>query len=144
MGGFLVDTQKLPPADDHQAWRKRIDQFVDIDSKQPKDHENNNPVFTDMRDSVYTHTDSCPACADYELAIRCRMVGLDISSFPCIHAAYYATPLCDNHYNGWECSDVALVRDENGDWGLPIRDQEDGSAETMLRIHHCPWCGKKL
>jgi hypothetical protein len=130
--------------DSHTEWRRKIEQFVDVDSKQPKGHENESKVYTDLRDLVYSHTDNCPACADFELVLRCKHEQIDVKKFPCVHIAYYSSALCETHDNGWDCTDVSIVRDEHGDWGLPVRDQEDGSAETMLRIRHCPWCGTAL
>ena len=135
------------PAPENEAcepWRRRIEQFVDIDSKQPRGHENRSKAYTDLRDSVYSHTDGCADCADFELKLRCRIEGIAVGEYPCVHVAYYSTVLCDTHENGWDCTDVSVVFDENGDWGLPVRDQEDGSAETMIRIRHCPWCGTAL
>ena len=125
-------------------WRKKIERFVDVDSKQPRGHENQSEEYLAMRDTVYSHTDECPACADFDLELRCKAEKIPVNQFPCVHMAYYGTALCDTHENGWDCTDVSVVRDERGDWGLPIRDGEDGSAETMIRIRHCPWCGKNL
>jgi hypothetical protein len=128
----------------HLEWRRKIEQFVDIDSKQPRGHENKSQVYIDMRDTVYSHTDGCAACGDFELHLRCKNEGIAVGAFPCVHIAYYSSALCEAHDSGWDCTDVSIVKDENGEWGLPIRDQEDGSAETMLRIRHCPWCGTPL
>lgn len=51
---------------------------------------------------------------------------------------------CERHPSPWDCADVVVVRQGNGDYGLPIRDGEDASAGSSITIAFCPWCGARL
>ncbi len=91
--------------------------------------------FNDWSD----HLHGCQACADWYLLSRVKDRGEDVSSFPCVHLAFYSTLPCDVHENAWECPDMTLVRTESG-FGLPVR---DGGA-SVIEIAFCPWCGRKI
>jgi len=51
---------------------------------------------------------------------------------------------CDKHASPWECTDFVVIRADNGEYRLPIRDGPNGSAGSSLPAWHCPWCGQAL
>ena len=46
---------------------------------------------------------------------------------------------CEEH-TPEECPDCVILKFPDGRMGIPIR---DGGC-SILEIHYCPWCGKKL
>lgn len=91
-------------------------------------------------DSWLSHSDQCRACSDWELQQRLNIKNIDVSTYPCVHIAYYCNLLCDKHADAWECADVVIVRTEDGEYGIPVKD----GGSSYYHIRFCPWCGTSL
>jgi len=52
---------------------------------------------------------------------------------------------CDQHPDPMDCPDLVVFYNPKFDeHGIPIRDGENGSAGSYVRIAYCPWCGARL
>ena len=57
----------------------------------------------------------------------------------------YLDPPCELHAGWQDCPDVILTRLPTGGMGIPLRDGDPpGTAETVVLIAFCPWCGSQL
>lgn len=82
------------------------------------------------------HLHDCRDCSEWDMLNQVKARGVDVSSFPCVHLAYYSTEPCDVHADAWECPDMTLVRSDSG-FGIPVRD----GGQSVIEIAFCPWCG---
>ena len=87
----------------------------------------------------FSHGLACVGCADYEMACIVRADGVNLSRFPCVHAAHYSLHRCSMHRDGWSCPDTMLVKTRRG-FGLPVRN----GGSSYIEIQFCPWCGIAL
>ncbi len=85
-----------------------------------------------------SHIHDCQSCNEAVLAHRVRQLGHDPVHYPCIHMAYYATQVCEQHPDRSECQDLIIEYKEKFDEYLFIKYQ------VKIAIQYCPWCGIKL
>ena len=86
------------------------------------------------------HMNHCPSCADWYMAQEVAEWGGQVSQFPCVHVAYYATLRCRRHGDPLDCPECLVVRRPDGAFAIPVRD--GSSAASVIRF--CPWCGTPL
>jgi uncharacterized protein DUF6980 len=59
----------------------------------------------------------------------------------CDSMNYWATFVCDQHPNPFECPDSLVIFDEaKRAYGLIVHD----GGSSYIAIQFCPWCGSKL
>jgi hypothetical protein len=96
------------------------------------------PVGGVTRDDWVEHFHACNSCSDAVLAYRVECLGINASDFACLHMAYRATPMCDQHPDRAECHDLAIGYNDKFDEYSIIK------GHVSLTIAYCPWCGIKL
>jgi hypothetical protein len=63
----------------------------------------------------------------------------------CVEMREQIDHTCSHHPGAGTCPDqVVAYLPKRGEYGLWIRDGEDGAATSYLVIRFCPWCGKRL
>lgn len=92
------------------------------------------------RSLMRAHENSCPSCKIKEQERILRDHGIDPADFPCPCSARACLHLCDQHEDAFSCPDTLLVRNEDGSFGMPIRD----GGPSYRQIDFCPWCGTSL
>lgn len=95
----------------------------------------------DLYEAWIEHLGQCRPCSDWYCNEEVTQRGLSLSGFPCVHMAYYASNLCEQHDDPWDCSSVLVVATDQG-WGLPLRGET--GEQDFVKIDHCPWCGTEL
>lgn len=85
------------------------------------------------------HVRECVPCRDYMIARELEHEGVDVSRYPCVHMARYATFACDRHPHLHDCPDAIIVYQ-------PRFDQYAINAPepAVTPIRFCPWCGVGL
>lgn len=59
----------------------------------------------------------------------------------CEYMDYHVSFTCALHENPYDCPDQILIFDEAcNEYGIIIHD----GGSSNIKIHFCPWCGKKL
>ncbi len=94
---------------------------------------------TDLFEECMEHIRDCIPCRDHSILVRLKNEGVDLTRYPCVHMAEYATFKCDTHNNLLECPDALIVYDREFDQ-YAINDP--GPAVTPIRF--CPWCSASL
>lgn len=61
-------------------------------------------------------------------------------NYCCSNFEFHISQTCPEHVDRFDCPDIILVKFNNGDIGIPIRD----GGSSMYTIKFCPWCGVKL
>lgn len=68
-----------------------------------------------------------------------------MASYCCDDMRFQIEVDCDLHDDPMECVDCAVVYSPKfREYGLPVRDGPGGSANAVVVIDYCPWCGTKL
>jgi hypothetical protein len=86
------------------------------------------------------HMNECSACGEWYMAREVERWGGEVSSYPCVHVAYYATLRCRTHRDALSCPDCLVVREPAGTFAIPVHD----GNRTAATIRFCPWCGIEL
>lgn len=85
-----------------------------------------------------THFHACDDCSDAVLAHRAEQRGVRASDYPCVHMAYRATQVCEQHPDREDCPDLII------DYIAKFDEFQLMKSDVRLTILFCPWCGIKL
>ena len=58
----------------------------------------------------------------------------------CLRLEEVLEQTCPTHRSKYECPDILLDEHTDGTIGIIVHD----GGESMITIHYCPWCGRKL
>jgi hypothetical protein len=62
----------------------------------------------------------------------------------CDDFRYFATYVCKQHANPYECSDYVIVRDKRRRQYRLIVYESGEPSYSYIVINNCPWCGTRL
>ncbi|MCA9840433.1 MAG: hypothetical protein KC422_26235 [Trueperaceae bacterium] len=85
------------------------------------------------------HVQDCKPCLSYMSQVDLELKGIDLSAYPCIHMANYASFRCEHHPNLKDCSDATILYDARFDeYSL------NSARAWVVPIQYCPFCGSEL